>query len=595
MLRDQKLRLGHLNVALMNAAGESCLHSAAGKRGKRFAGLGLKNDLCFDGGKCNRRLGTRTMGQTRIVLAGLGPSLAGLSWQSENLLRIGRQNSLDVVMRDFSIERVHAEIRFTGGRWVLRDLARNPLYPTLLNREPVATADRPLAVKDVIQLGKLMLRVAELEAPEQRNGAAPSGAAPPVGPSMAPQVDHQIRASGLHLRVQAATNRSWDEAVEGAVHKRPLPSTAEFTIAPPSMPMAQGVLTLVRANQHLSRIGNLDDLLQSILADVVSSMVAQRGAIVLADPATGELTLRAVLGPGIAPLQTGRPYSRTLIDRCFRLGESILCRDARIDHDLLQSRSVRAGTMSSIICAVLRSPRQRLGVLHLDRGPAQDSFTENDLYLTDAIAASVAVGIESAQLIEQQRQQFIDTVQTLARAVEMRDQYTGEHTQRVTEYSLLLANQLRLPAIEKYRLQIGTPLHDIGKIGIDDAILRKPGRLTEDEFEVMKTHTTKGAAMVTSLLNLAPMIPIIKHHHERFDGTGYPDGLAGEQISLSARIVAVADAFDAMTSDRPYRRAFSVDNAFAELAKTAGTHFDPRCVKAFLDARRDIEALLRGS
>ena len=108
----------------------------------------------------------------------------------------------------------------------------------------------------------------------------------------------------------------------------------------------------------------------------------------------------------------------------------------------------------------------------------------------------------------------------------------------------------------------------------------------------MKTHTTKGASMLTALVNLAPMIPIVKHHHERFDGTGYPDRLSGEQIPLSARIVAVADAFDAMTSDRPYRRALPADKAFLELLNTAGTHFDPRCVHAFLKARPQVESLL---
>ncbi len=223
----------------------------------------------------------------------------------------------------------------------------------------------------------------------------------------------------------------------------------------------------------------------------------------------------------------------------------------------------------------------------------QDPFTENDLYLTDAIAASVAVGIESAQLIEQQRQQFIETVQTLARAVEMRDQYTGEHTRRVTDYSLLLAEQLRLPAAEKYQLQIGTPLHDIGKIGIDDAILRKPGKLTAGEFEAMKTHTTKGASMVTSLLNLAPMIPIIKHHHERYDGTGYPEGLRGEGIPLLRAHCRRRRRFRRDDLRAPYRRALPVDKAFLELSQTAGSHFDPRCVHAFLQVRAEIEALLR--
>jgi hypothetical protein len=531
------------------------------------------------------------MTRTRIVLTGLGSSLAGLSWETDRVLRIGRQNSLEVVLRDFSIDRLHAEVKFTGGRWVLRDLARNPLYPTLLNQQQVQNLDRPLAVQDVIQLGKLMLRVAALEGGED-GGYAPAHG----GVLTAPRVE-QIRASGLHMRVQAATSRSWDEALEGVARERSMPSTPLPGVArppQPTLPLSQGMLTLVRANHHMTRIGDVDELVQSILADVVSTMAAQRGAIILADPITGELSLRGLFGPGMNPLKTGRPYSRTLIDRCFRLGESLLCRDAHADEDLGQARSVKAGTMSSIICALLRSPRQRIGVLHLDRGPLQEAFTENDLYLTDAIAASVAVSIESAQLIEQQRQQFIETVQTLARAVEMRDQYTGEHTRRVTDYSLLLAEQLRLPAGEKYQLQIGTPLHDIGKIGIDDAILRKPGKLTPAEFEAMKTHTTKGASMVTSLLNLAPMIPIIKHHHERYDGKGYPEGLRGEQIPLLARIVAVADAFDAMTSDRPYRRALPPEKAFYELHIAAGTHFDPRCVQAFLHVRADIEALLRG-
>ena len=114
----------------------------------------------------------------------------------------------------------------------------------------------------------------------------------------------------------------------------------------------------------------------------------------------------------------------------------------------------------------------------------------------------------------------------------MRDQYTGDHTQRVTAYALLLAEELKLPATEKYQIQIGTPLHDIGKIGIDDAILRKPGKLTAEEYESMKSHTIKGASILESIRTLRPMIPIVRHHHERWDGTGYPDGL-GQKRALS--------------------------------------------------------------
>src|SRR5262249_39250942 len=151
-------------------------------------------------------------------------------------------------------------------------------------------------------------------------------------------------------------------------------------------------------------------------------------------------------------------------------------------------------------------------VLHLDRGPLQEPFTQDDFYLADAIAASVSVGIECAQLVEEQRGLFLQTVTALARSVEMRDLHTGNHTQRVAAYAMLLAQELRLSQQECNQIQIGTPLHDIGKIAIDDSILRKPGRLTAEEFEFMKSHTLKGAAMLQAIPGLAPMIPIIRNH-----------------------------------------------------------------------------------
>ena len=239
----------------------------------------------------------------------------------------------------------------------------------------------------------------------------------------------------------------------------------------------------------------------------------------------------------------------------------------------------------------MRTPRSRVGVLHLDRGPLQEPFDQDDFCLADAIAANVSVGIESAQMMKRLLDQSIHTVTALAQAVELRDRYTGGHTHRVTSYALMLAKELKLPADEQHQLRVGTPLHDIGKIGIDDAILRKPGRLTREEFEEMKSHTLKGAAIVESIPELNSLLPIIRSHHEHWDGSGYPDRLAGDQIARLARIVAVADAFDAMTSDRPYRRAMPFDQVFEEYRNKAGSHFDPDCVTALLDLRPNLEAL----
>ncbi len=514
-----------------------------------------------------------SMATPHIVLSGLGPKTMGLTWEAHSLLRIGRQGNLEVVLRDFSVDRLHAEIKLQGARWHVRDLANNPLYPTLLNNVSLNGGQQPLRAQDILQVGKLLLKVTALQSDDAR--PAPAS----VGTGSAGQT---FIVSGVQLRVEAAASTSWDQALE------------RITCQHQAHPLGtQAMLTLVRANHHLSHLANLEDLLQSILADAVATLAAQRGSIILADPATGELSLKATLVPGAPGTPTRLGFSKTLIKRCFQAGESLLCRDINADEDLLQARSIRAGTMTSILCALLRTPRRRLGVLHLDRGPMQDPFTESELHLADAIAASVAVGIESAQLIEQQREQFLQTVTTLARTVEARDQYTGDHTRRVTEYALLLADELQVSSLERHLLEVGAPLHDIGKIAIDDAILRKPGKLSETEFEFMKTHTVKGAAMLDSMFSLVPMIPIVRHHHERWDGTGYPDRLAGAQIPLNARVVAVCDAFDAMTTHRPYRRAMAPEQAFLELIHKSGSHFDPGCVEAFLRARPRIDAMLK--
>jgi HD-GYP domain-containing protein (c-di-GMP phosphodiesterase class II) len=250
--------------------------------------------------------------------------------------------------------------------------------------------------------------------------------------------------------------------------------------------------------------------------------------------------------------------------------------------------------MSSIICALLRSPRRHLGVLHLSRGFSQEPFTEDDLRLADAMAVNLSEAVETGQQVQEKREElFLQTVVALAQAIEMRDEYTGGHTRRVADYSLLLAEKLRLTPGEKRVLRVGAPIHDIGKIGVDDAILRKRDKLTAAEFNHLKTHTLKGAAILETIPDLKEAVPIARNHHERWDGDGYPDKLAGEQIPRLARIVAVADAFDAMTSDRPYRNSMTPTEAFDKIERASGTQLDPECAHAFLGLRPRIEKLLQ--
>jgi HD-GYP domain-containing protein (c-di-GMP phosphodiesterase class II) len=183
---------------------------------------------------------------------------------------------------------------------------------------------------------------------------------------------------------------------------------------------------------------------------------------------------------------------------------------------------------------------------------------------------------------EENRELFMGSIQMLAGAVDEKDPYTRGHSDRVTRYSLLIAKEMKLPAPFMETLQISAQLHDVGKIGIEDHILKKPGALTEEEFEVMKTHTTKGANILRPVTQLAEMLPGIELHHEALDGRGYPYGLKGDQIPLLARVIAVADTFDALTTNRPYQQAHTPDQALQIIKNLAGKRLDPQAVAALL-------------
>jgi HD-GYP domain-containing protein (c-di-GMP phosphodiesterase class II) len=183
---------------------------------------------------------------------------------------------------------------------------------------------------------------------------------------------------------------------------------------------------------------------------------------------------------------------------------------------------------------------------------------------------------------EENRALFLGSIQMLAGAVDEKDPYTRGHSDRVTRYSMLIGKEMKLPTDFLETLQISAQLHDVGKIGIEDHILKKPGALTAEEFEVMKTHTTKGANILRPVTQLAEMLPGIELHHEALDGRGYPYGLKGEQIPLLAKVIAVADTFDALTTNRPYQHAHTPEEALKIIQNLAGKRLDPEPVAALL-------------
>ncbi|HEY2260100.1 MAG TPA: HD-GYP domain-containing protein [Solirubrobacteraceae bacterium] len=182
---------------------------------------------------------------------------------------------------------------------------------------------------------------------------------------------------------------------------------------------------------------------------------------------------------------------------------------------------------------------------------------------------------------QQLSRSYMATVRALSNAVEARDAYTGKHAERVAAYGIEIARALGLPRPDAPELEFGFLLHDIGKLAIPDAILYKPGELTDEERALMARHPAIGAEIVGEIEFLAEAAQVVRSHHERWDGSGYPDGLSGEQIPLAARVFAVADVLDALTSDRPYRPASPLNEAREMISAGAGSHFDPQVVAAF--------------
>lgn len=220
-----------------------------------------------------------------------------------------------------------------------------------------------------------------------------------------------------------------------------------------------------------------------------------------------------------------------------------------------------------------------LGVLTLLSLDGRASFNADDMDLLRALGSLISVTVSNSRMEERQRTTFLRTMQSLATALEARDEYTRGHSHRVSEVSLMIGEKLGFGGEALEELRVGTILHDIGKIGVPDEILNKRGRLTDEEFEIMKSHPVKGYEICRPLMLSEGILMIIRNHHEKLDGSGYPDGLKGGELPLSLRIVCVVDAFDAMSSKRPYRGVMETSMVLAELSKGAGTQFDPVVVE----------------
>jgi HD-GYP domain-containing protein (c-di-GMP phosphodiesterase class II)/putative methionine-R-sulfoxide reductase with GAF domain len=235
-----------------------------------------------------------------------------------------------------------------------------------------------------------------------------------------------------------------------------------------------------------------------------------------------------------------------------------------------------------IAVAPLQLDGDRLGCIVVAAGPEADGFDDRSMRLLAGVVHQVKLAVANASSFESLERTFLSTVEALANALEANDEYTSDHARWITDMALHVGRELGLDSKTLKGLELGALFHDIGKIGVPEAILSKPGPLSDEEWKVVRLHPELGARILAPIERLERVCDIVRHCHEHWDGSGYPDGLAGEEIPLESRVILVCDAYHAMTTDRPYRKRLSVEEAARRLRESAGTQFDPRVVEVFL-------------
>ncbi len=336
---------------------------------------------------------------------------------------------------------------------------------------------------------------------------------------------------------------------------------------------------LYEASQIISGEHDLEKLFAHIMDQIFSLVPAQNGVILLKETGSNELITEYVKTD---QEKCDVRISKTIVMSAYEDGNAVITSNAGDDERFDHMESIIAENITSVMCTPLKYQGEILGVFYVDTRLITNAFTESDLELLVALSGSASIAIKNAQYLSSLKQAYQETLVTVVNAIEMRDHYTAGHTWRVTNFALKIAGEMGYSDEKLREIEMGGVLHDVGKIAVKDAILTKPLKLNSDEYEKIKIHPQRGARMLQDSRFLLPLVPYVLSHHERYDGEGYPFGLKGNEIPIEGRIMAVADTFDAMTSNRPYRKGFSPEIAIAEIEKYKGTQFDPGCTDAFV-------------
>ncbi|HNC08374.1 MAG TPA: GAF domain-containing protein [Anaerolineales bacterium] len=347
---------------------------------------------------------------------------------------------------------------------------------------------------------------------------------------------------------------------------------------------------LNQISRHLHQTLDIDELIPRIFIEVNKAINAEGQSIWLVDEEAGVIRCRFSRGAGGDVLMgmAIRLDAPSIVGTSVSKQESIIIQDVQNDPRHARSVDERTGFVTrSLMTVPLVLEDKSIGAIQAVNKRDGQLFTRDDLDLFRSIADSAALAVNNAQLVADLQMSYDLTLDALSAALDLRDRETEGHSRRVVEYTACLAEQVGLGKEAIKNIRRGALIHDIGKIGVPDAVLHKPGSLNTEERNIINRHPEAGYNMLAGIPYLQEEIQIVITHQEKWDGTGYPSGLRGEEIPIGARLFAVADTFDALTSDRPYRRGCSYEEARKIIEEESGRQFDPRAVQAFLAVPQD--------
>ncbi|MGD0115180.1 MAG: HD domain-containing phosphohydrolase, partial [Dehalococcoidia bacterium] len=346
---------------------------------------------------------------------------------------------------------------------------------------------------------------------------------------------------------------------------------------------------LYQTGEHVRSSLDTQEVLSQIVRDATLIVQGQYSVVCLVDPESRALAARASYDQAQDSVaQHNREVQEWLFHRVLATGETNLLRNWRADYRRVFGMDVPQQPMA-VLCVPMKLRRKATGVIAVLRPASADGFGRAEVTMLEELAGQAAMAIEQANLFARVRSyaselelSYDTTLKALSAALDAKDAATEGHSERVARLTVAIAREMQVPEEKLIDVERGALLHDVGKIGVPDEVLRKPATLTRKEWQAMRQHPLLAGALVSKVGFLEGALPILLYHHERYDGGGYPFGLAADRIPVEARVFAVVDAYDAMTSDRPYRKAVSHDEALKEITANSGSQFDPDAVEAFL-------------